>query len=165
MSFETLCRDVEKFSKCAYDANGGFFGLLFLVGGWLYKRKKTKGIGMKDISGLKNVVVLVSDIIEAGVEVAKDGKIGLDDAAVLVKLLPKIGPAIAGAGDIPAELEDLSSEEVVELAAAVAGELSVESEKAKQIIAASFKVLAALVELKAAIAAPAVPSVTADAGA
>lgn len=44
-------------------------------------------------------------------DVMDDGKIDLADVSKLFALFPAIGDALAGAGEIPAELSDLDAEE------------------------------------------------------
>ena len=119
-----------------------------------YRKKRIKKMTeKKDIAQLKELVTLIVKGAGLGVEIAKDGKFGFDDVASLVRLVPTVTAAVEGIGQVPAELSDLSAEEVAELASLVAAELAVDSEKAKAIIAASFKVLASLVALLTAVKA------------
>lgn len=107
--------------------------------------------GKVGIEELKSIVSLMIKIANLTGEALSDKKISLDDAALIFKLIPAIGPAIEGAKDALPELEDLQSEEIAELAAHVMTEISVGDEKAKSILSACLKIAIAAVSLKDAI--------------
>lgn len=101
----------------------------------------------KDIKNLKEVVSLVLSGVTAVKSAQADGKIGLEDLALLITLVPSLGPALEGLSDVPAELSDLSAEEVAELAAMVIAAQSVDDAKAKALISGAFKVIGGAVEI------------------
>lgn len=74
---------------------------------------ETKGI--KELSE----VIAAAEVLGVAVKkVMKDGKIGLDDAAVLVELgaqFSTFAAAIEGVKEIPAEAKDIDSQEAVAL--------------------------------------------------
>lgn len=120
----------------------------------------------------KEAVLGAVALANAGVAIAADKKIGLDDMAHLMVALPKVIAAAEGADKIPAEVLDLSTAEGLDLVASVATELSVGSEKAKEVVLASLEVLLGIrkivvaltkadpvvVEAEAAPAAPEAPT-------
>lgn len=87
----------------------------------------------------------VVDFICKGYTVLKkaeaDGKIDWTDAALLLELVPLIGPAISGAEKVPAELLDLDSAEGSALLARIAKDLGETPEKAKLIVEGSIQML------------------------
>ncbi len=101
------------------------------------------------IQNMKEVVGLILSGIAIVKESQADGKIGFDDVALLFKLIPELGPAVAGLDSIPAELSDLSEAEVAELAAFVISSQAgvADTEKAKHLIAGAFKVAGGVVEI------------------
>lgn len=78
-----------------------------------------------------------------------DGKIDLADLGLLFQLVPKLGPAVADANVIPAELADLDSGEGAELVAYVSTRYAVGSDKAKEMVKYGAEALVALVKLNA----------------
>lgn len=105
------------------------------------------------VQEFKQCIDLTLAVVALGLDVAKDGKVGLDDLGSVVKVLPFIAPAVEGMGQIPAELWDLSGEEVSELVSHVVVTLAVDDVKAKLILEKSLKVLASGFELFKAIQA------------
>jgi hypothetical protein len=97
----------------------------------------------KSVKELKEVLLLAVRITN-GVQLAlkDDGKIGLSDAGILFSLLQPTVEAVAGIGELPAEIADFQSEEAVELLAMVSAELAVDNEKAKKIVVAALDMLA-----------------------
>lgn len=109
----------------------------------------------RDIHNIKEVVALVIASVDAVKEAKADGKIGLEDLALLMKLLPVVGPAVDGAGDIPAELSDLSAEEVAEVAAYIMSSHALgDSEKAKALISGALQIVAGAVTIIQGLKAP-----------
>ena len=98
----------------------------------------TQGVG-----GLKAVLDLALAGVEAGLDISKDGKIGVEDAAALLKLIPAVGPAVAAFPQVPAEISDLDAQEAADLVAHVMAKLAVDDVKAKEVIVASLKLLVA----------------------
>lgn len=103
------------------------------------------------IQALKAVVDLGLACVEAGVKVAGDGKLTLEDVGAIVAVLPAVLPVVTTAGTLPAELSDLSEEEAAELATHVMLKLAVDDAKARAVISSSLKVAAAVVGLVKAI--------------
>ncbi len=108
---------------------------------------------LKGTKELTEAVDLVLSAVEVIASAEKDGKIGFEDAALLIGLVPHLSPAIAGAGEIPAELADLSAEEAAALVVHVMAKLAIEDAKARAVIEKSLKVLAAGIDLVKAIQA------------
>lgn len=105
------------------------------------------------IDELKQAVKLILDMIQVGVGVAKDGKVDVSDLGLLMTLIPDFGPAFSGAGTIPAELADMTTEEAEELVAFVMAGLVVPNDHARILVEKSLKVAAATFELIKAIKA------------
>jgi len=63
---------------------------------------------------------LVLTLVKVGGEVAADGKVSMLEMAKLLEILPKVGPAVEGAGGVPAELKDMDEAEKQALFAKVA---------------------------------------------
>lgn len=101
----------------------------------------------------KELVSLVVKLTNLGLRLAKNGKVSFNDIGEAVKLLPVLSSAVSGISQVPAELADLTVDEVEELAASAVTDLEVESEKAKNIISASFGVAGSLVKLIRAVKA------------
>ena len=92
--------------------------------------------GTKDLT---EVVDLVLSAVDVGKLALADGKVDFNDLALLVALIPSVGPALDGLSNIPGELRDLTEQEGLDLAAHVMGRLSVEDPKARRIVEASLK--------------------------
>lgn len=103
------------------------------------------------IENLTAVVDLGLALVEAGVKVSADGKVGVEDLAQVIAVLPLVSPAIAAVGTIPAEVSDLDAEEATALVAHVMAKLAIDDAKAIKVIGASLKLVVAGVELVAAI--------------
>lgn len=110
----------------------------------------------KGTKELVDVVDLTLDVAKLGLAVAKDKKVDMADLGLLLSSLPMlIGEgvvAVQGAEQIPAELKDLSPEELSELVAHVMIKLSLDDAKATLVIEKSLKAAAAAYELGKAIA-------------
>lgn len=94
--------------------------------------------GTKELTELLDGVLAV---VKAGMDIAKDGKVGFDDISHVVGLVPKLVPAFDGLAKLPGEVSDLSAEEAAALIAHVMANLAVDDAKAKAIVEASLKVL------------------------
>lgn len=105
----------------------------------------------KSVKELKECLDLVLAGLEIGVKASADGKVDAQDLGHLLMLVPTIGPAMEGIGEIPAELADLSEAEAAELIAHVMAKLAVEDEKARLVIGKGLKVLVAGYDLVKAI--------------
>lgn len=100
----------------------------------------------------KEMLDLVLDTVSIGVDATKDGKIALDDAALLLRLIPSLGPAIQDAGKIPAELAQMSEADAAALVAHVMERLAIQDEHARKVVDASLKAVAAVAHLVKTIA-------------
>jgi hypothetical protein len=101
-------------------------------------------LGIKE---LKELVELPLGLVSAWHDAKADGKVGYEDAALLFKLFPVVGPALDGVSGVPSELADLSSEEAGELVVHVMGKLAIDDPKARALAEKSLKVLAAAYDL------------------
>lgn len=122
-----------------------------------------------DVKECADVIVAGVAYANLGLEVAEDKKVDWQDAlrvgAKVPELFIKTQAAIVGGDKIPAELEDFSPEEGVQLVSLVASDLKVGEGKAKKIVLASLKALAAngllvkaIIEPEQQEAAPVAPS-------
>lgn len=105
------------------------------------------------IQETKDCIDLGLAMIECAVQAKKDGKIGVEDAALLLQVIPKVGPAIEGASKVPSELADLESSEAAELVAHVMGKLAIDDAKAKEVIEKSLKAAVSIYDLVKAVKA------------
>lgn len=112
----------------------------------------------KGIKETKEALTLVCKAIAVGKEANADGKIGISDLPLLVKLYPAALAAFAGGDQIPAELKDLDSAEGAEIVAHVMAELTLDNAKARAVVQAGLKVLASGYELVQALAIQPVPA-------
>lgn len=112
-------------------------------------------LGIKET---KEVLDLALSSLKAYQAAQADGKIDLMDLGQLMMLLPKVGPAVAGANLVGAELMDLDSVEGAELVAYVAAGYGLGSEKAKKVVVAAFGVAVKAAELASVLAAPEAPA-------
>lgn len=106
--------------------------------------------------GTNNLVVLIDALLDTGAAVKAvlaDKKVGLDDLAVLVALMPKVGPAVSAAEEALKELKDLTAEEAAPLVSHVMAKLAVEDVKARAIVEASLSMGVAALKLIKALAA------------
>lgn len=110
-----------------------------------------------DIKNLTEVV----DLGLAGASIYKqamaDHKIDFSDAPLLLQLVPVVPPALEDIDKIPAEVSDLSSEELAALTAHVVQKLGVVDAKALEIIGGSLKVGSGVIQLLKALSMPAAP--------
>ena len=122
----------------------------------------------KGTKELKEVLDLALTAVDVGVKVAKDGHVSVLDFSAFLELLPVVGPAIDGVGEVKSEVADLDEAEALELAAHVMARLAVDDAKARLIVDKSLKAVFAAVALAQAIkyqepVAPAVDAPTAEA--
>ena len=90
---------------------------------------------------LEEVVDLVIALYKSGKGAMADGKVGVEDLAYLMAVLPKVAPALADIDEVPSELAALSEEEAAAVVAKVAGELSVDSVKAGIVAQNALKII------------------------
>ena len=100
---------------------------------------------------LTELLDLILDGISIVVDAEADGKITLEDAGLLLRLVPSLGPAIGDIGMIPAELSAMTTEDSTELATHVMAKLAVTDEHARKVIDASLKTVVAIHGLIGAI--------------
>lgn len=104
-----------------------------------------------DIQNLKEMVSLVASGVNAGIKIAEDKKISMDDMQYVFAILQRLPAAVDGADKIPAELADMDSVESSELLAHVMKELSLGDVKTAQIVDKSLRTLLAIFDLVKAI--------------
>lgn len=92
-------------------------------------------------------------LVKAGADAEADGKIDLNDVALLFPLFPAAQAAFQGVGQIPSELASMSDEDAAQLIAHVMSGLAVSDPKARQVIDASLKFLSSGYDLYKAIKA------------
>lgn len=87
--------------------------------------------GTKELGEMLKFVCALADGIG---EAAKDGSVTLGDAAHLIPLLYKLPSAADGIAEIPAEVADLSQDEVAALVAMIKDELDLPQDKLEMAI-------------------------------
>lgn len=102
---------------------------------------------MKTVKESKEVIALVIATANAINDARADGKIDYKDTALILPIIPKIGPAIDNIGEVPAELADLDPTEAAELVAQLQSDLNIGSDEVKQLIGSSLKWIAATVQV------------------
>lgn len=103
---------------------------------------------MKDLKELLNLIL---DGVAAGIKATSDGKIAIEDAALLLTLIPDLVPAVEGIGNIPAEVASMTEEDAANVVAFVSAKLSLNDDHAKKIVDASLKAAVAAYSLVKAI--------------
>jgi hypothetical protein len=97
----------------------------------------------KGIKELKEMVDFGIDVVNLGLDVAKDKKVDVMDLGKFVSSLPSLiasgSAAFSGSEEISLELKDLSAEESQEIIAHVMQKLSIEESKAKSIAEKALK--------------------------
>lgn len=78
---------------------------------------------------LKEALKFICALANTIGEVAKDGEISLGDATHLIPLLYKLPSAVDGMAEIPAEVKELSGEDLAELGQMVKDELDLPQDK------------------------------------
>lgn len=78
---------------------------------------------MAGIKETKEVVVMGMAVAKAIADSVKDGQFSVGDAITLLRVIPKIAPAVKDGAQIPAELKDLDAAELEELLLAVSDEI------------------------------------------
>lgn len=97
--------------------------------------------------GTDDIKHLLSLLIDAGMvakQVISDGKVGISDLGLLLKLIPDLGPAFSGLAKVPAEVKDLTADELADLVTFVTSKVVVESQKATDIIDNALKLAVSL---------------------
>lgn len=98
-----------------------------------------------DVKELKELVGFSMDLVQLGLDVAKDKKVDMSDLAVIMGKLPSLAvagvAAFSGLKQLPVEAKDLSEAELAELIALVAAKFgAVDNAKAVLIIEKSLTV-------------------------
>lgn len=83
---------------------------------------------------LKEALKFVCALANTIGEVAKDGEISLGDATHLIPLLYKLPSAVDGMAEIPAEVKELSGEDLAELGQMVKDELDLPQDKVEMAV-------------------------------
>jgi len=68
--------------------------------------------GIKETKEVLDLGFALGGAIKQGLS---DGKLGVEDLGLLMTLIPTLGPAFDGIGDVPAEFKDMDSDEAKEL--------------------------------------------------
>ena len=87
-----------------------------------------------DIKETKEMLAAVFTLGNAVGKSLEDGKIGFDDFANFIPVLPKLGTAIANSDQIPKELKDLDKEEVEEIKAFIKEEFDISNDALEEMI-------------------------------
>ena len=103
--------------------------------------------GTQGISNTENVVTLVLKVVGVIEQIKTEGKISVGDFALLMNLIPVVGPGLASLPAVPKELSDLSAEEVASLTAFITSSLGGTDAKALTVITNALAVVAAVVTL------------------
>lgn len=105
--------------------------------------EQDQAVAVVDVKELTDVVDFALDFVVLGQAIAKDKKIDLSDLGSIIGAVPALISDGAQAYDnhekIPAELSDLSGEEVAAMVAHVMARLSLEEGKAKAVLEAALK--------------------------
>lgn len=70
---------------------------------------------MAGIQQTKEMVAFAMALLQAGIDAAKDGKVGVSDMVALFAALKEAPVALSGVDEIPAEMKDLTEQELHEL--------------------------------------------------
>lgn len=105
------------------------------------------------VQNLEEALDLALTSVEVGRQIAGDGKVSLPELLLLLKLVPKVGPALKDLDKVPSELQDLSAEEALALSAMVVAKLKLPADKAGPVLEKGLKAIAAVYDLAVAIKA------------
>lgn len=100
-----------------------------------------------DIKDTKEMLDFVMAVVQASVDAAADGKFGLGDIIRFCRVLPKLGPALRGSGNIRAELADLSEEEKKELGDLIQEKFKLENKLLEELVEQALIALISLIDL------------------
>lgn len=106
--------------------------------------------GIENTKAVLHMLITLVNVIESA---EADGKIDLNDAALLFKLVPTLSPGIAGVSHLKSELSALSPEELADLSAFIVGDLAISNAKVTAVIEKGLAAAGALVALVQAIKA------------
>lgn len=106
---------------------------------------------LKGVDSLKKEIDLGVTLVSIVSQAKKDGKVDAADMALLLQLVPVMGPAAEGLSEVMPELKDLSTSEAAELVAYVMAKLSLGDAKATKIVEKALKFAVAAYELEQAI--------------
>lgn len=122
----------------------------------LFHIAKKRSLMSSKNPALIGLVDLILDGVAISIEAGADGKVTLSDAALLLKLMPDLGPAFQSIGTVPAELSALDEAAAAELVTHVMEKLVVADAEARAVVDASLKAAVAVFQLVVAIKALAV---------
>lgn len=108
---------------------------------------------VKSIKETKETIELALTCVDIYSSAKKDGKIDMQDFGLLLKLIPVLSAGTDGVAQIPAELADLSAEELAEITALVVARLAIENTQAADVAAKALKAAHAGYELVKAVKA------------
>lgn len=108
---------------------------------------------LKGIKETKEMLDLLLSVLDVGMKARADGKVDMADLGLVLQIVPNLGPAFEGIGEIKAEVSDLSSDEAAELIAHVMGKLILDDAKARLVVEKGLRALVANYELYKAIKA------------
>lgn len=104
------------------------------------------------VDDLRDLLALVVEVVDCTAQVAKDGQLNFSDITAVWSVIEKIGPAMFGIGHVPAELKDLTPDELTDLLNFVKLELDyANTSEAKEVVDKAFKALRACYEAYLAI--------------
>lgn len=111
-------------------------------------------MGQLGIENIKKEVNLCVTLVKIIQQARADGKVDAADLALLMQLVPVIGPAAESLEKVVPEFKDMDAADGAALTAYVMTSLAVEDTKAAKIVEKSLKLALCLYELEKAITAP-----------
>ena len=104
-----------------------------------------------DIRELTEVVALALEVCDSSHLIFADGKVGFEDISALWGLIQKLGPAYQGIALIPAELKDLSSDELKSLTDMIMADYAIHELPAQEAITKALIAIRAIYDVYLAI--------------
>jgi len=95
---------------------------------------------MASVKNTKELIAFAFSMGEAIADSYADGKISIMDAGHFIGVFSKIGPALDGLADIPAELSDLDDAEIADIMAYCAEEFDIADDELEEKIEIAFKI-------------------------
>jgi len=117
--------------------------------------------GQYSVKNTKEIVDVALEGVRIGYAATADGKVDLNDLALLLGLVPKVAPAIQDAKVSLLELQELDAADQVELVSHVMVNLAVDEPHARRLVEKSLKAAMAVGVLVQEVVAgkdPAVPA-------
>jgi hypothetical protein len=122
----------------------------------LFWRRRKTGANMAEVKGIKeltDVVDLAVATVNVGMRAAADGSVDAADLALIMQLVPNVGPAFDGITEVPSELKDLSVAEAAQLVTHVGAILAVQDAQSREVVEAALATAASAFRLAKAIKA------------